>query len=113
MKEERKTEQLADQPCTPKATNTISELLKDAHDAYKFSHNHKAQLEKDSVCGCFYCKKIFDPSEINEWMIEDNPCDRLGTAVCPYCDIDSVIGESSGYPITEEFLSAMHRVWFS
>ena len=24
--------------------------------------------------------------------------------MCPYCGIDSVIGESSGYPITREFM---------
>jgi hypothetical protein len=51
---------------------------------------------------------IFDPAEIDEWIIED----RLGTAICPYCGIDSVIGESSGYPITAEFMSAMHKEWF-
>jgi hypothetical protein len=84
----------------------------DARDAHKFCSNHKPQLEKDSICGCFYCGKIFDPAEIEEWIIDDNPCDRLGTALCPYCGIDSVIGESSGYPITAEFMSAMNKEWF-
>lgn len=80
--------------------------------AHGFSNGHKEQLEKDRVCGCFYCLKIFDPAEIKQWLIDDNPCDRDGTALCPYCGIDSVIGESSGFPITEEFLKKMRDYWF-
>jgi RimJ/RimL family protein N-acetyltransferase len=93
-------------------TYLVSSLSMDAHDAHRRCSNHKPQLEKDSICGCFYCGKIFDPAEIEEWIIDDNPCDRLGTALCPYCGIDSVIGESSGYPITAEFMSAMNKEWF-
>lgn len=80
--------------------------------AHHFSSNHKPELEKDHVRGCFYCMEIFDPAEIEEWIICDNPCDRRGTAICPKCGIDSVIGESSGFPITKEFLMAMHTYWF-
>ena len=75
--------------------------------AHEFSSNHRDLLENDKLCGCFYCLKIFNPSEINFW-IEDPG----GTATCPYCSIDSVIGESSGYPITEDFLSKMKEYWF-
>ena len=35
------------------------------------------------------------------------------TALCPYCGIDAVIGESAGYPLTEEFLEKMRDYWFS
>ena len=28
------------------------------------------------------------------------------------CDIDSVIGDSSGFPITKEFLKKMNEYWF-
>ena len=80
--------------------------------AHHFLNNHKPELEKDNVCGCFYCLTIFHPSEIKEWIFADNDCDKRGTAICPYCDIDSVIGESSGFPITEKFLRQMNRFWF-
>ena len=80
--------------------------------AHSFSNNHKPELEKDKICGCFCCLTIFDPAEIKEWIIEDNPCDYRGAAICPYCDIDSVIGASSGFPITKEFLSTMKHRWF-
>ena len=78
--------------------------------AGKFSSNHRAQLEKDKVCGCFFCGRIFSPKEIEDWM--HGPGDELGTACCPYCWIDSVIGESSGFPITEEFLDELHEFEF-
>ena len=80
--------------------------------AHRFSNNLKPELEKDIKCGCFYCLTIFEPSEIEEWIIADNPCDKRGTAICPHCGIDSVIGESSGFPITTEFLLKMKKHWF-
>ena len=75
--------------------------------AHKFASNHKKQILNDNKCGCFYCRKIFEPSEIKMWLAMED------TALCPYCGIDSVIGESSGYPITKEFLEAMYKRWFS
>lgn len=56
--------------------------------------------------------KIYHSSRIREWVIANTPIDWRGTALCPYCGIDSVIGESSSFPITPEFLKAMHRYWF-
>ena len=76
-------------------------------EAHKFSSNHKKALLNDHKCGCFFCLEIFDPKEITNWID-----DTEGTAVCPYCKVDSVIGESSGYPITKEFLSKMNLYWF-
>lgn len=81
--------------------------------AHYYASNHKPELqEREQICGCFYCRKIFFSSEITEWVIADNPMDRRGTAICPYCGVDAVIGESSGFPITREFLSAMRERWF-
>lgn len=82
-------------------------------EAHHACSNHKEALSKDNVCGCFYCLRIFDPALIEDWIIDDNPIDRGGTAICPYCDVDAVIGESSGYPITEDFLRGMKKVWFN
>ena len=79
--------------------------------AHRYSNNHKEALQHDKKCGCFDCLTIFDPKEITEWLEDDNPCDRYGTAICPYCGIDSVIGESSGFPITKEFLQKMKDYW--
>lgn len=75
--------------------------------AHQFAANHKEQLLSDKKCGCFYCLSIFEPKEITEWIN-----DERGTAICPYCGIDAVIGESSKYPITKDFLKAMKQYWF-
>jgi len=75
--------------------------------AHHYSANNRDALQHNHICGCFYCLKIFSPTEINEWVK-----DTSGTAICPYCGVDSVIGEGCGYPITEEFLEEMHRYWF-
>ena len=82
-------------------------IMTDYITAHKFSSNHREKILKDSVCGCFYCLSIFSPTQIKEWVE-----DISGTAICPRCGIDSIIGESSGYPITKDFLTKMHNHWF-
>jgi len=91
-----------------KKQNFNPKSLTDHVEAHKHSSNHRILLEKDTICGCFHCCKLFAPSKIEDWI--DDKIDS--TAICPYCGIDSVIGESSGYPITEEFLKRMSRHWF-
>jgi hypothetical protein len=82
-------------------------LSQDIMIAHQYCTNNKEDLRNDLVCGCFYCLEIFNPTEINEWIP-----DTKGTAVCPYCNVDSIIGESSGFPITKEFLTKMNDYWF-
>lgn len=82
--------------------------MPDYIDAHKFCNGHKQQLLKDTSCGCFYCLTIFSPCEIIEWIDFENK----DTALCPYCGIDSIIGEHSKYPITKEFLGKMRKYWF-
>ncbi|MEM9771742.1 MAG: hypothetical protein AAF889_09135 [Cyanobacteria bacterium P01_D01_bin.73] len=78
--------------------------------AHQFSIRHRSQLLESERCGCFYCRKIFEPSAIADWIDEPNSSEQ--TALCPQCGIDSVIGDRSGFPITEEFMRQMHRHWF-
>lgn len=51
--------------------------------AHAYSSNNKPELEKDKICGCFYCKQIFSPLEIDDWIVEDTKIDYRGTALCP------------------------------
>lgn len=83
--------------------------MEDYIEAHEFCNNNMEQLKKDKKCGCFYCLKIFSPQEIENWLISEN---ENNSAICPYCCVDSVISESSGYPITEDFLSKMKKYWF-
>jgi hypothetical protein len=78
--------------------------------AHGHSSRHRGEILTSEVCGCFYCLAIFSPSEIKEWV---DTKDGIGqTALCPKCDIDSVIGSNSGYPIEPEFLDRMQKHWF-
>jgi hypothetical protein len=75
--------------------------------AHKHCTAHRAEIMASNQCGCFFCLRIFSPNEITEWLDEGD-----GTAFCPHCGIDSVIGFRSGYPITRDFLGAMQKHWF-
>ncbi|SEN24003.1 hypothetical protein SAMN05192533_110136 [Mesobacillus persicus] len=81
-------------------------MKKELAEAHRFSSQNRNELTKDHVCGCFHCLKIFHPREIDEWV------DNGETAICPYCGIDSIIGESSGVPINVGFLRELQKVWF-
>jgi hypothetical protein len=81
-------------------------MSKDHISAHKHCSLHRAEIERSSICGCFYCLSVFPPSDIVEWI------DGGQTAICPRCPVDSIIGSASGYPITKEFLQRMHDHWF-
>jgi hypothetical protein len=83
-------------------------LSADVTRAHKHSSKHRAEIAASKVCGCFYCLHTFQPSDIERWLTEGD-----GTALCPKCTIDSVIGDASGFPITVEFLTAMKTRWFN
>jgi hypothetical protein len=92
--------------------------LHDLDIAHQHSIRHRAEVLESEICGCFYCLSTYPPSAIVSWT--DWPQDTLEaehnekgqTALCPSCDIDSVLGSASGFPITTEFLQKMHDRWF-
>ncbi len=73
------------------------------------SSGRRAAVLSASMVGCFYCKKIYSPSEIEDWT-DDDPHGVGQTAICARCGIDAVIPLRAGIDI--EFLSRMHRHWF-
>lgn len=76
--------------------------------AHSHATNNRAELNASSVAGCFYCLETYSPSHIDRYLNEGE-----GTACCPECSIDSVIGDASGLPVSEPaFLNAMHKAWF-
>ena len=86
-------------------------FLKSPTVAHKHSSLHRQEILRSEQCGCFYCGNIFKPSEIDVWTDKNN--EGVGqTALCPYCSVDLVIGQASGYPISDDFLSRMHKRWF-
>ena len=89
--------------------------LKQAHG---YCVQNQSALAQSKLCGCFYCITIFTPGDIDTWYGEKNPVKNStpealsATASCPNCGIDSVLGDTSGFPITESFLIAMYEQYF-
>ncbi len=79
--------------------------------AHPHSDGHENEIKASEQCGCFSCVSVFSPADIEEWIEEPNSDDR--TALCPFCQIDAVIGSESGFPITVEFLEKMRKYWCS
>jgi hypothetical protein len=63
------------------------------------------------LCGCFYCCKIYSPTNITEWTDHDDLGQGL-TAICPKCGIDSVIAVAGDTTEVKRFLKKMERQWF-
>lgn len=68
---------------------------------------NEERLKQSKVCGCYYCAKVFDVSEITEW-VDDSP----RTAICPYCGIDSVIDSEVVTPLTPETMAYISEFMF-
>ena len=85
--------------------------------AHKHCSNNRVAISQSSLCACFYCRKTFPGEAIQAWW--DQPDDAVNgeeafgmTAVCPFCGIDSVLGDQCGYELSEEFLRRMEQFWF-
>lgn len=90
-------------------TGDAKKERKQVIDAHKHSFNNYETLKTADSCGCFNCIKMFKPKQITDWIVGT---DGSKTAVCPHCEIDAVIGDTSGYPINSHFLEQMREYWF-
>lgn len=83
-----------------------NDFLKRAH---KASIYHETKILNSKLCGCFYCKETFEPKMILEWTDWNSNKER--TAICPNCEIDSVLDDK--FPVEDkEFLKQMNKFWF-
>jgi len=75
-------------------------------DLDKIYNIKRKELENSTICACFYCCEVFRFKDIKAWT------DSGETAICPYCHIDSVIGNSTGLVINQGFLRKVMRKCF-
>ena len=54
------------------------------------SIKNKILIEKSKYACCYFCRERFSVSEIHEWI------DNNQTALCPRCDMDTVLGDEGG-----------------
>ena len=75
----------------------------DYADALKHTLRNKDEIQKSKMCACFYCKMVFS-SDKADWF------DSNDSTHCPYCDFTTIIGDASGYPITDRaFMAEVKR----
>lgn len=65
---------------------------------------NRKKLASSTLCGCVYCEEIYKTSEIECWT------DNGETALCPKCDIDSVIPYTSEYSSIQDFKKELHKL---
>lgn len=73
--------------------------------ALKYAIRNKKFLESSPKSGCFKCLRIFETKEIKMFT------DQGETAICPYCNNDTVIPSALAEP-NLEFLSKVKNYWF-
>ena len=88
----------------------------DLESIHKYSSHHRELLAHSDRAGCFYCGAIFNPTEIMDWVdeqqVETGSTEDGVTALCPRCGIDAVLPAAAPIALDEDVLSAMHRHWF-
>jgi RNA polymerase sigma factor (sigma-70 family) len=75
-------------------------------DIHKHSKNNRKELKLSRKCGCFSCGSIFDATEVEDYI------DDGKTALCPYCSVDSVIGDASGIELNPKLLNELNKMYF-
>ena len=75
---------------------------------YSHSINNYTEVKQSKICGCFFCQKTFDSSQISN-TIKDNS----KTAVCPFCGIDAVLGDAAGFSINNKLLNELNKQYFN
>lgn len=85
-----------------KSRYNVEEMRK----AHKFTHSNLWYLCENQNCRCIYCLEEFESLTIYDYTLDD-------TALCPYCGIDAVIGEKSGYTINKEEAQLFYEFFFN
>ena len=86
--------------------------------AHRHTTDNRAELEASRLCGCCSCLEIFPTEEIVAWSgldtssFDDPDAASAGTALCPRCGSEGLIGDRSGFPVSPDFLNRMNQAWF-
>ena len=87
------------------AIRTRLDREREASRLHRHTRANRMELEASEVCGCIACERIYFPSEVVRWLDD-------GTAMCPHCGVDAVVGSASGIPIMPGVLRRAHERWF-
>jgi hypothetical protein len=56
------------------------------HEKLRLSMHNKNAVIKAGTCGCYFCLRTFDASEVKDWIDADED-----TGLCPHYDIDALL----------------------
>ena len=75
-------------------------------EARKKSLFNRETVKESTICGCFFCMNVYLSEQVVDW------CDKGQTAICPHCEIDSVIpGETDTnflQELCEKYFTGIH-----
>jgi len=73
------------------------------------AQDNEAEILTSKECGCFFCRSRFGARDIVDWDYDAGHTQ----AICPECGMASVIGDASGFPVTDkEFLKEMNLAFY-
>lgn len=72
----------------------------------QLSMKNRHLIEQSTNAGCFQCCKIYPISEIKNYT------DKEKTCICPFCNVDSIVGDNCGFVLNEEILKKAKLFWF-
>jgi hypothetical protein len=75
--------------------------------AGQHASRHRAEIQDSARCGCYFCFRTFPNTDIKTWV------DSNQTALCPFCGIDTVIGDASKHRLDGKFLRHLHTHFFA
>jgi hypothetical protein len=75
---------------------------------HKHSFKNKIEVQYSRKCACFHCFLLYDASEVDTFLKEN---DGEETALCPVCITDTIIGDASGFNLTDELIDELAYVY--
>ena len=73
--------------------------------SFKHAMRNYDEVKSSKRCACYFCLQRFDSSKANYYITER---DGIKTALCPFCSVDSVIGDASGYDIDGDIITELN-----
>lgn len=91
----------------------MTSLKKEYETIYTYCSENQELLERYKNCTCLYCGKKFEYNFIEEWINDKN----AKTAICPYCNIDSVVptkvnNNVDKYVLNKKMQEEIKRIYF-
>lgn len=92
-------------PMTPEGRiEKEDDKLKDAH---LHTFGNRSEIDRSKTCYCLSCQTIFKPEEVTDYA------DGGETVICPYCDVDAVLGDGCGFKLADDLLDSLHNKYFN